>query len=247
MMLTDAIIIATGFACIPLAVGLLRVSHPPPDIVHPAVPKRYLWFFCAGQLLLCAVALSHWIVAHPLTDIGAALSSLLLTPPLMTRTRWISPWVSLILAVATPIVYRSSLKSAYKISATFNDQHIVVVVIGLAAATILGGVFVDFIFHFLNKYSDLASNARGLLGGSGTIGVLERTIVFGSVLVHHPEGAGLVVLVKSVARFPEFFPNLAKPETTPVTKAQIEKFIVGTLASILAAFVAGYVVLYVVK
>lgn len=75
------------------------------------------------------------------------------------------------------------------------------------------------------------SARREVLRGGLTIGVLERIAATGSMIAGFPEGLAIVVAVKGVGRFTE----LEAPEAR-------ERFIIGTLASLIWAAAAGLVV-----
>ena len=70
--------------------------------------------------------------------------------------------------------------------------------------------------------------AVALLRGGTTIGYLERLAVVIAVIAGYPEAIAVVVAVKGIGRFSE----LAAAEAR-------ERFIVGTLASLLWASVVG--------
>jgi len=72
---------------------------------------------------------------------------------------------------------------------------------------------------------------REVLRGGTTIGVLERLAAAGTIVAGFPEGLAIVVAVKGVGRFTE----LEAPEAR-------ERFIIGTLASLIWACAAGLVV-----
>ncbi|HML51380.1 MAG TPA: hypothetical protein PKD84_08220 [Propionicimonas sp.] len=69
------------------------------------------------------------------------------------------------------------------------------------------------------------------LRGGRWIGRLERLAVYASLLAGFPEGIAVVLAVKSLARYPEL---------RATDSATAEKFIIGTLTSVLySAAVAG--------
>jgi hypothetical protein len=72
---------------------------------------------------------------------------------------------------------------------------------------------------------------REVLRGGTTIGVLERLAAAGTIVAGFPEGLAIVVAVKGVGRFTE----LEAPEAR-------ERFIIGTLASLIWACAAGLAV-----
>ncbi|MRG61588.1 hypothetical protein GE115_17150 [Agromyces sp. CFH 90414] len=77
----------------------------------------------------------------------------------------------------------------------------------------------------------LAPARREVLRGGLTIGVLERLAAAGTIVAGFPEGLAIVVAVKGVGRFTE----LEAPEAR-------ERFIIGTLASLIWACAAGLAV-----
>lgn len=89
-----------------------------------------------------------------------------------------------------------------------------------------GGIF---LVAAATAHSDAQEQA--LLRGGTTIGYLERLAVVLSIIVGYPEAMAVVVAVKGVGRFSE----LAAAEAR-------ERFIIGTLASLLWAAVAGALV-----
>jgi len=74
--------------------------------------------------------------------------------------------------------------------------------------------------------------AQIVLRGGTWIGVLERLAVTGSLLVGVPEGVAVVVAVKGLGRYPELREN----------PGASERFVIGTLASLLWSAVVGLAV-----
>jgi hypothetical protein len=72
--------------------------------------------------------------------------------------------------------------------------------------------------------------ARAVLRGGTWIGALERLAVTGCMLVGQPEGIAVVVAVKGLGRYPELREN----------PGASERFVIGTLASLLWAAAVGY-------
>jgi hypothetical protein len=75
------------------------------------------------------------------------------------------------------------------------------------------------------------SRARAALRGGMWIGLLERLAVTGCVLVGAPSGIAVVVAVKGLGRYPELREN---PGVS-------ERFVIGSLASLLWAAFVGWV------
>ncbi|UZN05173.1 hypothetical protein [Cellulomonas sp. S1-8] len=75
--------------------------------------------------------------------------------------------------------------------------------------------------------------AQIVLRGGTWIGVLERLAVTGSLLAGVPEAVAVVVAVKGLGRYPELREN----------PGASERFVIGTLASLLWSAVCGLVAL----
>lgn len=71
--------------------------------------------------------------------------------------------------------------------------------------------------------------ARAVLRGGTWIGVLERTAVTGAVLVGYPAAVAFVIAVKGLGRYPELREH----------PGASERFVIGTLASLLWAAATG--------
>lgn len=72
--------------------------------------------------------------------------------------------------------------------------------------------------------------ARAVLRGGTWIGALERLAVTACMLVGQPEGIAVVVAVKGLGRYPELREN----------PGASERFVIGSLASLLWAAAVGY-------
>lgn len=73
------------------------------------------------------------------------------------------------------------------------------------------------------------ARARAALRGGTWIGLLERTAVTGALLLGYPAGLALVVAVKGLGRYPELREH----------PGSSERFVIGTLASMLWAAAVG--------
>jgi hypothetical protein len=73
------------------------------------------------------------------------------------------------------------------------------------------------------------ARARSVLRGGTWIGLLERLAVTGSLLAGYPAGIAFVVAVKGLGRYPELREH----------PGSSERFVIGTLASLLWAAAIG--------
>lgn len=95
-----------------------------------------------------------------------------------------------------------------------------------------GGIMVDSNTDTVAGAAPGAARApREVLRGGLTIGVLERVATTGALIAGYPQALAIVVAVKGVGRFTE----LEAPEAR-------ERFIIGTLASLIWACAAGLAV-----
>lgn len=81
-----------------------------------------------------------------------------------------------------------------------------------------------------DDHSTIAPERREVLRGGRTIGILERLATAGAIVAGYPEALAVVVAVKGVGRFTELDAAEAR-----------ERFIIGTLASLIWAVAAGLV------
>lgn len=82
--------------------------------------------------------------------------------------------------------------------------------------------------------------ARSALPGGAWIGALERFTVFVCLVAGIPEGVAVVLVVKGLGRYPEL--RIDEARTADASGAG-ERFIVGTLVSLIWAAGAAYLVL----
>lgn len=103
-----------------------------------------------------------------------------------------------------------------------------IVAILAVAAVWLGKPIVLAVFNRADtseKNTALLAAGEKLRGGEW-IGLLERLAIYATVLAHYPDGIAVVLVVKALARYPE----LKAPST-----GAAERFIIGTLVSVLFA------------
>jgi hypothetical protein len=83
--------------------------------------------------------------------------------------------------------------------------------------------------------SAATDGGRAVLRGGTWIGILERVAVTGSVLAGFPAGVAVVVAVKGLGRYPELREN----------PAASERFVIGTLASLVWAGMMAWIAIWV--
>jgi len=105
------------------------------------------------------------------------------------------------------------------------------------AVTIGGGYFVQKITQYFMRQIDqeLVSEKPGLPNAGKYIGWLERSLVLTFVVAGYPDGVGLLLAAKALARYPEI--------KSDVKGHFAEYFLIGTLTSVSIALLAGFVLL----
>jgi F0F1-type ATP synthase membrane subunit c/vacuolar-type H+-ATPase subunit K len=78
--------------------------------------------------------------------------------------------------------------------------------------------------------------ARAVLRGGRWIGLLERLAVTGCIVAGFPSGVAVIVAIKGLGRYPELREN----------PGASERFVVGTLASLVWAALLGWVALRII-
>ncbi len=85
--------------------------------------------------------------------------------------------------------------------------------------------------------------AEALLPGGSWIGALERLAFFVSLVAGLPEGVAVVLAVKALGRYPELKIHQQRSDDGSTDRASVgERFIIGTMVSLLWAAACGYVV-----
>lgn len=109
---------------------------------------------------------------------------------------------------------------------------VVIALIGIAALVLSAGLGVLVVRAILTRVRPVTT--PGVLRGGTWIGVLERLLITGGILVGMPEVIAVVIAVKGLGRYPEL------RETEPELRGGVaERFIIGTLASFLWAAALG--------
>jgi hypothetical protein len=158
-----------------------------------------------------------------------ALGGLLLTSVgEKVRPQWGGVLLTLLLAVAAVLAWRAGRATPGTVQ--LAD------VLAVLAAVVGGGPVASAVLRSADPTSAAAAGGPGdpeVLRGGAWVGVLERAALAGTLLAGWPEGLAVVIAVKGLGRYAE----LKAP-------AAAERFIIGTLASLLwAAGCVGCVVL----
>jgi hypothetical protein len=144
------------------------------------------------------------------------------------RPPWGAVGLSAVLAVGGFLAWRGGGASSGLVQAAD--------IVGFLAAVTGGGPVASAVLRAADPTSAATAGGPGdpeVLRGGAWVGVLERAAVAGTLLAGWPEGLAVVLAVKGLGRYAE----LKAP-------AAAERFIIGTLASLLwAAACVGCVVL----
>lgn len=133
----------------------------------------------------------------------------------------------------------------------------VILVLTLAAAGGGGVLLVPAVLRLAQRRGGVsAASSQAILRGGLIIGILERVATAGCVVLGQPEGIAVVVAVKGLGRYPELRDSATTagaagkgpseggagkgdPAAAAVGAAVSERFIIGTLTSLIWAVAAG--------
>jgi hypothetical protein len=145
------------------------------------------------------------------------------------RARALSALAAVVLLGAAVVV---------RVTADVDVDEGVLALFAAVLAVAGGSVVTTAVFDLIDAQStageaESMEAAGNILRGGTWIGALERVAVFGSLAVNMPAGVALVLAVKGLGRYPELR-SAKRP-------AAAERFIIGTLVSVLWAAVCAYV------
>jgi hypothetical protein len=167
-----------------------------------------------------------------LTVVAAALSLLALAFVGASATRTLR-------TVAAGVVVTLLLTAvvARLFEGSVDPDHRPLLILNSAVLAVCGGsLATTAVFDHVDR-ADMRTAADILRGGIW-IGALERLAVFGSLVAGMPEGIAVVLAVKALGRYPE----LRIDADRTVDKSGVgERFIIGTMISLLWAAAAAYV------
>ena len=107
-----------------------------------------------------------------------------------------------------------------------------IALIGLVALVLsaaLGWVLVQGVFSHISPAA-----TPGVLRGGTWIGILERVLITGGIMLGMPEVIAVVIAVKGLGRYPEL-----RDADAELRGGVAERFIIGTLTSFLVAAAVG--------
>jgi hypothetical protein len=178
--------------------------------------------------------------------LGAALSLLVIRLPGNRLARLVP--VGLIVVLVAAAALATALDSRLT-----GRWHAMVVILALVAAAVGGNHVTTAVFDAVDEgehaeatapdaaggtAGDSADDAGSLrsagqvLRGGAWIGILERLAVFATLVARWPEGIAVVLAVKGLGRYPEL--------RTGRRPGLAERFIIGTLVSVLWAALCAY-------
>jgi hypothetical protein len=160
--------------------------------------------------------------------VAAAAGLLLIAVSERVRSPWAAVVLPVLLAVAAVLAWNAGPAAAGILRGT--------TILGALAAVAGGGPVATAVLRAADPTSAATAGGPGdpeVLRGGAWVGVLERAAVAASLLTGWPEGLAVLIAIKGLGRYAE----LKAP-------AAAERFIIGTLASVLwAAGCVGCVVL----
>jgi hypothetical protein len=189
------------------------------------------------------------VIAAALLGLGTVLSLLIVGLRGDRLARWIP------LGLMAFLVAGAGLATALGSHLT-GRPHAAFVVVGLVVAAVAGSQVATAVFQAIDEHADPADPADSadsdgadrvgdrpdpedglrsaglVLRGGAWIGFLERMAVFAALIGRWPEGIAIVLAVKGLGRYPEL--------RTGRSPGLAERFIIGTLVSVLWAALCAY-------
>ncbi|MBD8608055.1 hypothetical protein IFT73_14450 [Aeromicrobium sp. CFBP 8757] len=144
------------------------------------------------------------------------------------RHRVVAAAVATVLLAAAVIV-----RVVASISVDQGVLGIVASVLAVAGGSVVTTAVFDVIDDRSTDRTESLEAAGHILRGGTWVGALERLAVFGSLVAGMPSGVALTLAVKGLGRYPEL-----RSGDRPATA---ERFIIGTLVSVLWAALCAYV------
>jgi hypothetical protein len=144
------------------------------------------------------------------------------------RHRVLSALAAAILLAAAVIVRVTS-----SVSVDEGVLGLVAAVLAVAGGSVVTTAVFDVIDEREGDQAESLEAAGHILRGGTWVGALERLAVFGSLVAGIPSGVALALAVKGLGRYPEL-----RSGNRPATA---ERFIIGTLVSVLWAALCAYV------
>jgi len=157
---------------------------------------------------------------------------------------------TLVLLLAATVV---ATVSATRVAVSVGAETTLLVGLGAAVAIAGGGPITALVFDVVDRRdspgpsdspgrparSGELAQAEAVLRGGAWIGALERAAIYATLLAGWPEGLAVVLAVKGLGRYPEL-----RAAEDGVRTGAAERFIIGTLASVLWACACAGLVLY---
>jgi hypothetical protein len=145
------------------------------------------------------------------------------------RLRVLGALVAVLLLAAAVVVRVTTC-----VSVDEGALGLVAVVLAVAGGSVVTTAVFDVIDERSTDRAESLEAAGHILRGGTWVGALERLAVFGSLVAGLPSGVALTLAVKGLGRYPELRSG-DRPGTA-------ERFIIGTLVSVLWAALCAYVV-----
>jgi hypothetical protein len=177
------------------------------------------------------------------TDYAALLLVVLGFAAVSGVVAWYSPgrriWAPLTLALLLAAGAVAAVPSSVEVGDGW--QTALLVAFGGALAIGGGGPLTSLVFDLVDRGEPPAESldrASHVLRGGAWIGALERLAIYATLVAGWPEGLAVVLVVKGFGRYPEL-----RAAEDGIRTGAAERFIIGTLASVLWACGAAGVVL----
>ncbi len=211
---------------------LLRAAIAAPVVVllplaAPVPPARPVRALIAALLMLAALA--PYLDEPETWAIVAAAVAAAAAPARPSLDRPLLPLALAAAALAVAIGVTDPSEAWDAVEDVGSSRDVVLVVAGALVAVFLAGAVIGRILHPFAERVRGDRDTPGMENAGRYIGWLERSLLYGLVLLGSPDAAALVVAAKSIARFPSFS-----------QEKFAEYYLIGTLLSLLIAAAAGF-------
>jgi hypothetical protein len=199
------------------------------SFVLPAPAGRPIRALVIAVLVLAALAAwlhewETWVIAAAATAAGTIPAAGLLQRPAVALA-------SAAFALAVGIGLTDPDAAWHALEDVTRSRDVVLVVAGALVAVFIAGALIGRILHPFAERVRGETDTPGMENAGRYIGWLERSLLYGLVLLGSADAAALVIAAKSIARFPSFS-----------EEKFAEYYLVGTLLSLLIAAATGFAV-----
>lgn len=196
-------------------------------LVAPVAPPRAVRAALAAGLVAAALAVHFddwqtWAIVA-----AAATAAAIPSRPSLDRPLQPLALTAVVLALAIAITDPGAAWEA--VADVGRARDVVLVVAGALVAVFVAGAAIGRVLHPFAARVRGEVDTQGMENAGRYIGWLERSLLYGLILLGSPDAAALVIAAKSIARFPSF-----------AEEKFAEYYLIGTLLSLVIAAATAF-------